>query len=79
MSQHRGKTNGGGNHRGSIFRLIVGDALIARDNRDVPSWGRGNAAPPDIVKAEDAFEREVSEVIRQMPFLWVGVERRPCT
>ena len=32
LSQHRGQENtGGGNHRGSIFRLIVGTALIARD------------------------------------------------
>src|SRR4051812_44969055 len=32
LSTHRGQLRGGGgNHRGSIFRLIVGTALIARD------------------------------------------------
>jgi hypothetical protein len=31
LSQHRGRlASGGGNHRGSIFRLIVGAALIRR-------------------------------------------------
>lgn len=78
LSQHRGKSNtGGGNHRGSIFRLIVGTALMARAGRAVPTWGRGNAATSDIVQAEDAFEREVSAVIRQMPFLWLAVDDEP--
>jgi hypothetical protein len=32
LSAHRGQLrSGGGNHRGSIFRLIVGTALIGRD------------------------------------------------
>jgi hypothetical protein len=41
LSQHLGKSNtGGGNHRGSIFRLIVGTALMARDDVTVATWGR---------------------------------------
>ena len=32
LSQHRGPTkSGGGNHRGSIFRLIVGTSVMARN------------------------------------------------
>src|SRR5262245_46051162 len=32
LSQHKGQpSTGGGNHRGSIFRLIVGAALLNRD------------------------------------------------
>jgi hypothetical protein len=35
LSQHRGPAKtGGGNHRGSIFRLIVGAALINRERLD---------------------------------------------
>ena len=34
LSAHRGQQNGGGNHRGSIFRLIVGTALINHDKRE---------------------------------------------
>ncbi len=43
LSQHRGVAKtGGGNHRGSIFRLIVGTALKRRDGLNKPiSWGIG--------------------------------------
>jgi hypothetical protein len=30
LIQHRGQASGLGNHRGSIFRLLVGEALLAR-------------------------------------------------
>ena len=40
LSQHQDiQSTGGGHHRGSIFRLLVGQALICRDGLDVPSWG----------------------------------------
>lgn len=78
LSQHGGKSNtGGGNHRGSIFRLIDGTALMARDGVRVPTWGRGSAATRDIVIAEDSFERAVSAVIWKMPFLWLAVDDEP--
>jgi hypothetical protein len=46
LSQHRGQAaaSNGGNHRGSIFRLIVGAALIRRDGLNFPTWGNGNTA-----------------------------------
>ena len=37
LSQHRGTNSGGGNHRGSIFRLIVGAATIERDGYNYSS------------------------------------------
>lgn len=46
LSQHKGSAQtGGGNHRGSIFRLLIGDALIRRDDRaDQATWGiKGDA------------------------------------
>ena len=41
LSQHRGNAKGdGGNHRGSIFRLLVGVALARRGDCPLPpSWG----------------------------------------
>jgi len=78
LSQHRGQTrSGGGNHRGSIFRLIVGTALIARHGYDYPTWGQGNTATAEIRAGEASLEREVSKVIRAMPFLWVAIEDQP--
>ncbi len=75
LSQHKGRqTSGGGDHRGSIFRLIMGAALINRDQHPVSTWGHGDHAPRDVRVSELAMECAVSEVIRQMPFLWVAIE-----
>lgn len=76
LSQHRGSArSGGGNHRGSIFRLIVGTALMERDGHDCASWdNRRSSAPSAIRAAEQPLEREVSALIGAMPFLWLPVE-----
>jgi hypothetical protein len=75
LSQHKGQRQSrGGNHRGSIFRLLVGASLIARQGYAFPSWGRGNNAAADVRAGEIALEQEVSRVIGSMPFLWLAVE-----
>ena len=89
LSQHRGSArSGAGNHRGSIFRLIVGAALVRRANTPIPpSWGVGSSVSAAArklgldcatVKCEEAdLERRVSEYIGQMPFLWLSVDDSP--
>jgi hypothetical protein len=78
LSQHRGQVkSGGGNHRGSIFRLIVGTAIIARDRLEYPSWGDGHNAPVDVRGREFAVERAVSAAIGEMPFLWLSIDDEP--
>jgi hypothetical protein len=78
LSQHRGVAlSGGGNHRGSIFRLIVGTALIARDGHEYPAWGKGGSAPREIRQCELPLEQAVSKVIGAMPFLWLAVNDDP--
>jgi len=78
LSTHRGQLrSGGGNHRGSIFRLIVGTALIARDGHKFPTWGEGSSAAKDTNAAEVELERAVSEVIGTMPFVWLSVDDEP--
>ena len=75
LSQHKGRlSTGGGNHRGSIFRLIVGTALIDRDDHNLPTWGDKKAANVDVRKSERAMECQVSQVIGRMPFLWLPIE-----
>ena len=75
LSQHKGQqSSGGGNHRGSIFRLVVGTALIKRYGYDHPTWGIGNSARPEVRNGEAALEFKVSQVIAKMPFLWLAVE-----
>ncbi|MHC2552377.1 hypothetical protein ACVJ6Q_003672 [Bradyrhizobium elkanii] len=74
LSQHKGQpSTGGGNHRGSIFRLIVGAALIRRDELDFPTWGHGSTAKGDVRGGELTLERQVSQSIGNMPFLWVPI------
>lgn len=88
LNQHRGAASGGGNHRGSIFRLLVGDALIARgDAPPCPSWGvKGdltkaaeylNSGRRELLAAERPIEEAVSRYIGAMPFLWVEVADDP--
>ena len=78
LSQHRGNADGsGGNHRGSIFRLIVGAALIQRDGWVFPRWGQGNNAPSMVRESERPMERTVCAAICDMPFLWLPVEDEP--
>ena len=75
LSQHRGQARiGGGNHRGSIFRLIVGTALIARRGYLVPTWGQGNNASAEIRAKETELECEVSNIIGAMPLLWLAAD-----
>ena len=89
LSQHRGTAqSGAGNHRGSIFRLIVGAALARRGDIPLPaSWGVGGSTGAaarklgvnrNAVKHEEAdLERYVSEYISRMPFLWLDVDDPP--
>ena len=78
LSQHRGTMNPpGGNHRGSIFRLITGVALIERDGYSYPTWGHGNSASKEIREGERPLEQAVSAAICSMPFLWLAVDDEP--
>ena len=89
LSQHRGSASGsGGNHRGSIFRLLVGGALARRGDCPLPpSWGvaasRGAAADklgttPVVLKdAEAELEERVSAYIGRMRVLWLDVPDEP--
>ena len=78
LRQHRGSArSGGGNHRGSIFRSIVGASLIERKGYRYPTWGEGDHAPPAVRGEEIALEAEVSRIIGAMPFLWLAVDDEP--
>lgn len=73
LSQHKGRhKSGGGNHRGSIFRLIVGAALLS-DRNEVPTWG-DKSVQSAARATELRVEREVSTFIGSMPFLWLSID-----
>lgn len=89
LRQHAGKSSGsGGNHRGSIFRLLVGEALIARgDCPPCPSWGvKGdlskaaemlNLQRAPLAAAEAPIEAAVSNYLGRLPFLWLPIDDEP--
>ena len=89
LAQHRGVARTcGGNHRGSIFRLLVGIALASRDHMALPpSWGKKNdpaaaglqfgMSRTDVKQAEAELEARVSRYIGTMPFLWLNVGDAP--
>jgi hypothetical protein len=78
LSQHKGQArSGGGNHRGSIFRLLVGASLLADDPALCVTWGQGNNAARTIREAERELEARVSAVIGQMPFLFLHIGDDP--
>jgi hypothetical protein len=75
LSQHRGQpSTGSGNHRGSIFRLLVGVALVRRHQYDCPTWGNKKANRSEIKQHEHGLEREVSRVIGEFSFLWIAID-----
>lgn len=79
LSQHRGsRTTGGGNHRGSIFRLFVGTALMHKHpDMRCESWGRDSSAGSEIRRGEQRLERLVSQYIGAMSVLWVPIDDEP--
>jgi hypothetical protein len=83
LRTHRGTFGGtrpnGGNHRASVFRLRVGEALINRHGiaDEYPNWGEASSATADIRDVEHELEKQVSEFIRELPLLWVEVDDEP--
>lgn len=75
LRTHRGGGNGLGNHRGSIFRLHVGESLIRRGalEPNFPTWGKGQSASTDVRSAEEQIELAVSEHIGGMEVVWLEV------
>jgi hypothetical protein len=79
LSQHRGTNrSGGGNHRGSIFRLLVGAAIIKKDGLACTTWDNGSSTTSPEVRANElAMECAVSRTIGAMQFLWFVVDDAP--
>jgi len=78
LRQHRGTANGG-NHRGSVFRLHVGVALLEKlDARiDYRNWGVGSNATRQVRQGERKWEELVSGHLAQMGVLCLPVEDEP--
>jgi hypothetical protein len=73
LRAHFGQRDTTGNHRASIFRLHVGNALLARSSRQAsyPSWGKGMSADRATKDEERALEVEVSRYLSRLLFSFV--------
>ena len=90
LRMHRGNAKSRlGNHRGSVFRKIVGYTLGESNQYKISlpmSWGCGQSLTEAAQKAgcdrqeiknnEADLERRVTDYIGQMPFLWLEVNDR---
>ncbi|MES5481543.1 hypothetical protein QMZ05_02220 [Bradyrhizobium sp. INPA03-11B] len=76
LRTHFGTREGGGNHRASVFRLHVGQSLIARHGRqdEFPDWGKGQSAVKSITEREERMEREVSAYLSRLLVLYIPIE-----
>jgi hypothetical protein len=65
LRTHLGTSDGYGNHRSSVFRLHLGEALIRRDGlRDeYPNWGVGQNSTAAVRVSERPLEEKVSEIV----------------
>lgn len=80
LHTHRGHSDLGGNHRGSIFRKRIGEALWKAEkhpNDVTRTWGIGSSAAKSVRLVEVPLERKVSTYIGKMPFLWTSISDAP--
>lgn len=75
LRTHRGGGDGLGNHRGSIFRLHVGESLIRRGALEpiFTTWGKGQSASADVRLGEEEIELAVSQHIGEMAVSWLEI------
>ncbi|HEY3939501.1 MAG TPA: hypothetical protein VGL97_18865 [Bryobacteraceae bacterium] len=88
LRQHRGSSHGGGNHRGSIFRLVVGHALMTQSALpNCSSWGakrKASVGPNGLqpvrdstIEAERSIEQAVSAYLATLSVVCLSVDDEP--
>jgi hypothetical protein len=77
LRQHLGSGSGHGNHRGSVFRLHVGAALLDRAGLELPTWGVGGSAAPSVRLNEREHEQLVSRYIGELEVVTLEVLDEP--
>lgn len=78
LREHRGTERGYGNHRKSVFRRLVGDALINRDRLPRNTWEQKTPRRPShAIDAEKPYEKLVSSYLRSTMVLCLPVDDEP--
>ncbi len=80
LAQHRGTLSGGGHHRGSIFRSLIGDSAARQHSPYSPlTWGQDKTASAAIRKLEADHEQLVSRIIGAMQFIVLEIDDEPAS
>lgn len=75
LSQHKGPEKLFGSHRASVFRELVGYALINRDNLPKNKWGvREEKSNKIVLDSEKELEQNVSLYLRDLRFTILEIE-----
>ena len=69
LYNHKGSKDLSGNHRGSVFRKLIGESLINRDTLDYPYWGDRTKKKDKLVKlSEKPLEKIVSSYLHTLTY-----------
>lgn len=79
MRQHLGTKAGTGNHRGSVFRLHVGESMMMAGEypKLLATWGKGSNAELEIRQQEEALELHVSQYLRNLLVTTIDIDDEP--
>ena len=77
LRQHLGSNSGRGNHRGSVFRLHVGAALLHRAGLELTTWGVGGSVTPGVRLSERKHEQLVSRYMGELEVVTLEVLDEP--
>jgi hypothetical protein len=79
LRTHLGPANEIGNHRGSIFRLHVGRAMleVGFGHASLPTWGDGQDASQEIKAMEQAHELAVSRYLQKLEVVLLEIDDEP--
>ncbi|MBR0951279.1 hypothetical protein JQ591_12605 [Bradyrhizobium canariense] len=79
LRNHLGPANEIGNHRGSIFRLHVGRAMLheTASTEMLPSWGLGQDADQETKALEVEHELAVSRYLQDLEVVLIDVDDEP--
>lgn len=74
LYNHKGAKDLTGNHRGSVFRKLIGYSLIYKDCLNFPHWGDKSKKSDKLIKlSEKDFEKTISTYLHTMTFTVIEV------
>ena len=73
LKTHMGNSNGLGNHRSSIFRSHIGEALIRKNEINIDSWQKKTLTDKSALRDEEETELMVSNYLKNFYIFCISV------